>query len=199
MTFLTILKLLMDAYTLEPVDIRKVEELFREAQSSRDIGLQPFHFSAIINAYGCVLKDLNKALEVFNSIPNYRAKPGTKLLDATVVETMINAAVAHRRMDLVPGLIETMTAAGVHMTAYIVNSMIKGYAVIGDLEQARSVFESLSDPAHGLAAMHNHAPHNPELAPSVDIMEPVYREVCSQIFIFIAFVDDPRSPRLGKS
>jgi len=42
--------------------------------------------------------------------------------------------------------------------------------------KARELFERLVDPPEGIAALHNHAPHDPSSIPSVSPMEPVYRE-----------------------
>ncbi|RDB15624.1 Pentatricopeptide repeat-containing protein 5, mitochondrial [Hypsizygus marmoreus] len=167
-------KLLMDAYgAIEPVDIESMERVFKSLQEDQKIAIQGNHFATLINAYGCVKRDLNKAIEVFNSIPTYsRAQP----VDAVVFEALINALVAHRRTDLIPEYIEKMGRAGVHMTAYIANFLIKGYAMVGDIEQARGIFESLQDPPEGMAAPNNHAPHEPTASPVVSQLEPVYRE-----------------------
>ena len=168
------LQLLLDTYgTLEPVDIPAMESVFKQLCDDPRVQILGQHFGSLINAYGCVQKDLDKAIEVFDSIPSY----GPALADAVVFEALINALVAHRRTDLMPEYISKMTAAGVHMTAYIANFLIKGYANVGDMEQARTIFESLTDPATGVAAPNNHAPHNPSDAPIVSPTEPVYREV----------------------
>lgn len=166
-------KLLMETYVLEPINIQKVESVFNTVLRNPKVELQGTHFATLINAYGCVMKDLDKALAIFHSVPsNSRGVP----LDALIVESTINVIVAHRRMDLLPEIIAKMTLAGVHMTAYIVNAMIRGFAITGDLSQAREVFESLIDPPTGVAGMHNHAPHDPSAATPVKPMEPVYRE-----------------------
>jgi hypothetical protein len=57
--------------------------------------------------------------------------------------------------------------------------MIKGYAAVGDLEQARALFEGLEDPPQGVAAPNNHVPHEGAPANQVPRSSPVYREVCS--------------------
>jgi len=62
------------------------------------------------------------------------------------------------------------------MTAYIANLLIKGYSDAGELEKARSVFESLVDPPTGVAAPNNHAPHVLEATAPVHSNTPVYRE-----------------------
>jgi pentatricopeptide repeat protein len=164
----------MDAYgIIEPVDIESMEKTFKALQMDSQVEIQGNHFSTLINAYGCVQKDLNKAIEIFDSIPSY---PRVQL-DAVVFEAMINALVAHRRTDLIPEYISKMNAAGVHMTAYIANFLIKGYAMVGDMEHARSIFESLVDPPEGMAAPNNHVPHETASSSIVDHTAPVYREV----------------------
>ncbi len=74
---------------------------------------------------------------------------------------MINVLVVHRRPDLIPKYLKKMEIVSVHMTAYVANVLIRAYAVVGDIEKAREVFEGMADPAQGMAAMNNHAPFNP--------------------------------------
>ena len=72
-----------------------------------------------------------------------------------------------------------MNQAGVHMTAYIANFLIKGYANVGDMSEARKIFESLADPPFGIAAPNNHAPHYAVESTEVNVIDLVYREVWS--------------------
>ena len=176
------IQLLMDTYgCLEPVDLPAMERVFQELQENPNVKLTSGHFVSLINAYGCVAKDFDKAIAVFQSIPTYRDAPS---LDAIIFEAVINVLVAHRRIDLLPVYVSKMNEAGVHMTAYIANFLIKGYANMGDLDQARSIFESLRDPPSGMAARNNHAPHHPEVPLDVNIMDVVYREVCINYSFF---------------
>ncbi|KAH9986804.1 hypothetical protein BJV77DRAFT_51556 [Russula vinacea] len=62
------------------------------------------------------------------------------------------------------------------MTAYIANLLIRGYAAAGNIDEARKVFESLVDPPVGVAAPHNHAPHDTSVARRISPDESVYRE-----------------------
>lgn len=151
-----------------------MEQVFQELVNNSRLELQGTHFATLINAYGCVAKDLDKALAVYTSIFDHPRKP---TVDALVFEAIANVCVAHRRIDLMPQFVSKMNDVGVHMTAYIVNVMIKGYAAVGDIESSRELFERLVDPPEGIAALHNHAPHDPSSIPSVSPMEPVYREV----------------------
>ncbi|KAF7433545.1 hypothetical protein PC9H_005503 [Pleurotus ostreatus] len=172
-------KLLLDTYgTIEPVDINAMEDVFKHLEEDSNVAIQGAHWAAVINAWGCVVKDLDKAIETFDAIATHPStlKSSTPLPDAVVFEAMINVLVAHHRTDLIPHFLEKLNAAGIHMTAYIANCLIKGYALNGELDHARSIFESLQDPPEGVAAPHNHAPHQPTQSTKVEVMAPVYRE-----------------------
>jgi len=140
--------------------------------------VQGSHWAALINAYGCVGRDLEKATALFDSIEKH---PSTlvsrmQLPDAVTYEALINVLVTLRRTDLVPMYLEGLQRSGVHMTAYIANLLIRGYAAAGDIQQARVVFESLADPPVGVAAPNNHAPHNTSVGRRISPDELVYRE-----------------------
>lgn len=161
-------KLLIDAYgTIEPVDVSAMEGVFELLRNNGSVVLQGSHWAALINAYGCVKKDLEKAINTFDSIP---------APDAVVYESLINVLVTNKQMTLAPSYLEKLKSSGVHMTAYIANLLIKGYAAAGDIEEARRIFENLVDPPSGVAASGNHVPHegsNQRTSPSPS---PSYRE-----------------------
>lgn len=152
-------------------------------------------------------KNLDKAVEVFDSIeshPSTRAS-GHRLPDAVTYEAMINVLVTLRRTDLMPEFLERLTSSGVHMTAYIANLLIKGFAANGDLDRAREVFESLSDPPVGVAAPNNHLPHEVSPKSTVAPGAPVFREVCDlhnsvsvQCYTLILMSFQKNSHPLGK-
>jgi len=150
-----------------------MEKVFEDLEANPNVKLISGHFASLINAYGYAAKDFDKAIAVFQSIPTYHDAPP---LDSIAFEAIINIIVFHRRTDLLPVYVSKMNEAGVHMTAYIANFLIKGYANIGDLDQARSIFESLRDPPSGMAAPFNHPPHHPEVSSDVHVMDVVYRE-----------------------
>ncbi|TBU65179.1 hypothetical protein BD310DRAFT_1034793 [Dichomitus squalens] len=174
-------KLLIDAYgSIEPVDDSAMEKVFEQLVADRSVSVQGTHWAALINAWGCVQKDLDKALAVFDSIATH---PTTKqnsspMPDAVVYEALINTLVTVRRMDLVPPYLERLQSSGVHMTAYIANLLIKGYASVNEIERSREIFESLQDPQEGVAAPHNHLPHQNKQSNVLPVPAeaPVYRE-----------------------
>ncbi|KAG9103029.1 hypothetical protein FRC06_000430 [Ceratobasidium sp. 370] len=168
-------KLLLDCYgTIEPIDLPSMEDVFKRLQQDRHVSVQGAHWAALINAYGCAAHDLDRALSTFDRIPAH-AQP-----DAVAFEALFNAIVMHHRVDLVPAYLERMSVAGVHMTAYISNLLIKGYAAAGQLERARGVFDAMNDPPVGLAAVHNHPghthAHGSEGGTVVPVGAPVFRE-----------------------
>ncbi|KAL1939612.1 hypothetical protein VTO73DRAFT_9645 [Trametes versicolor] len=174
-------KLLIDAYgCIEPIDISAMEKTFLELVADRNVSVQGTHWAALINAWGCVQKDLDQVLSVFDSIATHSTTNprGAPMPDAVVYEALINSLVTLRRMDLAPEYLERLQASGVHMTAYIANLLIKGYASAGEIERSREIFESLQDPQEGVAAPHNHAPHQNKPHPTspVPANAPVFRE-----------------------
>ena len=172
-------QLLMDAYgTIEPVDITAMEQTFAKICADGSTPVLGTHWGSLINVYGCVQKDLDRAIEIFESIASHPStRKGGSMPDAVSYEALINVFVTLRRPDLIPVYMDRFQSSEVHMTAYIANLLIKGYAVAGQLEKARSVFESLVDPPTGVAAPNNHAPHELEATVQVHPDTPVYREV----------------------
>ena len=161
-----------------------MQKVFDDLVADSSVEVQGTHWAAMINAWGCVRKDLDKAIAIFDSIATHpsstgRSRSRTHQPDAVVFESLMNVLVTLRRADLIPAYLEKMQSSGIHMTAYIANLMIKGYAVAGDIEKSREVFESLADPPEGVAAPGNHAPHDSAVAngESVPAGAPVYREV----------------------
>lgn len=170
-------KLLIDAYgTIEPLDLDAMQKVFRTLERDPKVSIQGTHWAALINAFGCAKKDLGRAMDIFDSIATHPStlRSRAALPDAVCYEAMINVLVTHRRTDLMPQYIERLHTSGVHMTAYIANFLIKGYANMGDLVKAREVFESMADPAQGVAAPNNHLPHDGSLPSTIGSL--VYRE-----------------------
>ncbi|KAF9782137.1 hypothetical protein BJ322DRAFT_1111026 [Thelephora terrestris] len=172
------LQLLMDAYgTIEPVDITAMEKTFATLCADPSVRVLGTHWGSLINTYGCIQKDLDHAVEVFESIESHPSTlKGVPMPDAVSYEALINVFVTLRRTDLIPVYMDRFRSSGVHMTAYISNLLIKGYAIAGELEKARYVFASLADPPTGVAAPNNHAPHELDAAAVVQPNAPVYRE-----------------------
>lgn len=156
-----------------------MEKTFAQLVKDKSVTVQGSHWAALINAHGCAGRDLDKAIAVFDSIKKHPSTlaSGAQLPDAVAFESLINVLVTRRRTDLIPTYLERLQRSRVHMTAYIANLLIRGYAAAGDIEKARMVFESLANPPVGVAAPHNHAPHDTSVMRPISPDELVYREV----------------------
>ena len=156
-----------------------MEETFAKLVADPKVSVQGTHWAALINAYGCANKDLDKAIEIFESIASHpsTARARAHLPDEVTFEALVNVLVTHRREDLLDQYQQRMPELGIRMTAYIANFFIKGHAATGNIERAREIFESLADPPAGVAAPFNHALHEDESSPIPNIPNIVYREV----------------------
>lgn len=156
-----------------------MEDVFSKLAIDRHVQVTGVHWAAVINAWGCVKRDLAKAMDIFDSIETHPSTQMSKLQlpDAVAYESMINVLVTLRRADLISSYLNRLTGSGIHMTAYIANLLIKGFAAAGDIHRAREIFESLQDPPTGRAAPNNHTPHDSSPQDVVAADAPVYREV----------------------
>lgn len=160
-----------------------MEDAFAKAVTDPNVSVQGTHWAALINAYGCAKKNLDKAVEVFESISSHPSaeKARSHLPDEVVFEALMNVFVTLRRPDLMTKYQTRMPALGIRMTAYIANFLIKGYAASDNIEEARALFGSLADPPTGVAAPYNHVKHEDQplsLSPVMSIgADVVFREV----------------------
>jgi pentatricopeptide repeat protein len=152
--------LLIDAYgTIEPVDIPSVDRVLNELISS-NLEINGSHFAAVITAHGCAKHDLASAMRVFDDLSTLpetvQRRAVARLPDVLAYEAILNAVVSHHRCDLMEQYWQRMQTARVRPTAYIYNILIRGYSMNGKIDEARRLFEGMSDPVAGAAAPNNH-------------------------------------------
>jgi pentatricopeptide repeat protein len=118
------------------------------------------HFASVITAHGCANHNLDSAVRVFEDLSKLSEKVQRRavmrLPDVLAYEAILNAVVSHHRFDLMEQYWRRMQSAKVQPTAYIYNIVIRGYAMTGKMDEARALFESMSDPVAGAAAPNNH-------------------------------------------
>lgn len=163
---------------LEPIDIKAMEGVFQKLLNDKNVPVNGSHWGSLISVYGSVLKDLPKAIETFERCASHPSslKSEHPMPDAVVYEALLGVFVSLHRMDLAPEYLDKLAKSGAHWTAYISNTLIKGYAAAGDIQKARQTFEMMHDPPFGIAATNNHAPHSPT-EPHARADEPIFREV----------------------
>jgi pentatricopeptide repeat protein len=135
-----------------------MQTVFEHMASNPEIVLMGSHWASLINAHGCIAKDLNRAIGIFESIATHpsTARSKSPMPDAVAYEALFDVLSFHRRPDLIPVYMHRLTTSQVRPTAYVANAVIKGYSVVGDIDSARTMFESLHDPPTGIAAPFNH-------------------------------------------
>ncbi|KAK9447714.1 uncharacterized protein V1518DRAFT_71833 [Limtongia smithiae] len=130
-------KLLIDAFaTIEPTDIEAAEQvLVRIKEDRQPITIQ--HYAALINAYGCVNRDLQKAQQYFDFI----TKDGNVIPDETMYQPLIESYILNGEVMETDRIIRDMQAKNkVEVTGYMANILIRGWAEV-DIERSRQYFD----------------------------------------------------------
>ncbi|EPQ25798.1 uncharacterized protein PFL1_06665 [Pseudozyma flocculosa PF-1] len=156
-------KLMLDLYgAIEPVMPDELESTFEQIVQDPSVKVQGTHWASLIICYGSMLGDLDKAVATFESIASHPSTvaSGSRLPDAVSFEALLAVFVNRDRPDLVRTHFAKMVGSGIKMTAYIANLLIRSYSIEGPegLNEARQIFESMSEPAAGVAALGNHTP-----------------------------------------
>ncbi|GAA5970654.1 hypothetical protein JCM11641_007387 [Rhodosporidiobolus odoratus] len=154
-------KLLLDAYgaTGPEPDLESMQQVFARLVSDRTVAVSGAHWASMITAYGVVAKDADRAIAIFDSIsahPSTRNNPNGALPDAVVYEALLNALIANGQAELCDKYLAEMREKKIRMTAYVCNSLIKGYTSQSLYPEARRVFEAMSEPRAGVASLGNH-------------------------------------------
>lgn len=132
-------KLLIDTYaTLDPVDMPAAEGVLQQIRQSGVIP-EAVHYSSLIHAKGCVLRDMEGARALFDSVmadPHIRPQ-------ACLFQALFEAMVANHQILETQDVVRIMEARSVEMTPYIANALIHGWAHIKEIEKAESIFNSV--------------------------------------------------------
>ncbi|KAF3929193.1 hypothetical protein AA313_de0202859 [Arthrobotrys entomopaga] len=142
-------KLLIEAHvTCDPPDLKAGEDIIRQMRAER-VGVEAQHHAAIIHAKGCVIGDVAGARESFDKALR---DPSVKA-DTTIFQAYIESLVANHRVKETPEIIALMNARNIQMTPYIANPLIHGWALEGEIERSKMLYDSLyPNPSNGHAA-----------------------------------------------
>jgi pentatricopeptide repeat protein len=132
-------KLLIDTYaTLDPIDMEAAEGVLQQIRQHGELP-EAVHFAALIHAKGCVLRDMEGARKIFDSVLADRQIR----LQACLFQALFESMVANNNVDGTEEDLATMKARGVEMTPYIANALIHGWANAKDIEKAKDVYNSV--------------------------------------------------------
>ncbi|KAF3924059.1 hypothetical protein ABW21_db0208071 [Orbilia brochopaga] len=132
-------KLLIEAHvTCDPPDLKSGEDIIRQMRAER-VPVEAQHHAAIIHAKGCVLGDVDGARESFDkALRDPSVRP-----DTTMFQALVESLVANHRVRETPEIIALMEHRGVQMTPYIANPLIHGWALEGQIERSKGLYEAL--------------------------------------------------------
>ena len=132
-------KLLIEAYaTLEPINLSAAEAILLDIKAS---GMLPeaVHYGSLIHAQGCVMHDMAAARATFDSV----LLDGTVRPTDTLYQNLFEAMVANHQVADTSKVLQDMTARNVPLTPYIANTLIHGWAAEGNVDKAKSIYDSL--------------------------------------------------------
>ncbi|KAK6332416.1 hypothetical protein TWF696_003132 [Orbilia brochopaga] len=132
-------KLLIEAHvTCDPPDLKSGEDIIRQMRAER-VPVEAQHHAAIIHAKGCVLGDVDGARASFDkALRDPSVRP-----DTTIFQALVESLVANRRVRETPEIIALMEARGIQMTPYIANPLIHGWALEGEIDRSKGLYEAL--------------------------------------------------------
>ena len=132
-------KLLIECYaSLEPVNLAAAETLLSEMKQAT-VQPEAVHYGSLIHAKGCVMHDMPAARAVFDSV----LRDGNIRATDTLYQNLLESMVANHEVEQTTEILTDMTRRGVSMTPYIANTLIHGWAGIGQIENAKSIYEKL--------------------------------------------------------
>ncbi|KAJ4301855.1 hypothetical protein N0V90_003951 [Kalmusia sp. IMI 367209] len=134
-------KLLIDTYaTLEPVDMEAAENVLAQIRQAGAIP-EAVHYSSLIHAKGCVLHDMEGARQLFDTVlADTRIRP-----QACLYQALFEAMVANHQIADTESVLKDMRLRGVEMTPYIANSLIHGWALVHNIEKAKTIYDAVPE------------------------------------------------------
>ena len=132
-------KLLIESHaTLEPINLNAAEAILNDIKAS---GMQPeaVHYGSLIHAKGCVMHDIGAARATFDSV----LSGGMIRPTDTLYQNLFEAMVANHQVTGTSKVLEDMISRNIPLTPYIANTLIHGWAAEGNVEKAKSIYDSL--------------------------------------------------------
>lgn len=132
-------KLLIEANaSLEPVNLSAAEAVLEEMKVA---GIPPeaVHYGTLIHAKGCVMHDMEAARATFDLVVGN----GSIRVTDNLYQNLLESMVANHHVAETDAVVADMRARRVNMSPYIANTLIHGWAGEGDINKAKSIYESL--------------------------------------------------------
>lgn len=134
-------RLLMEAYANIPAyDMLTAHKLLTDMKKRDDICPTTAHYATLIQSYGCLHRDVQSALAVYNDMKRTGVQP-----DEVVYQAMFNTYIDNNDMSSAEELYKEMVDQGTKTLPYIENLFITGYGNRKELEKAEKVFKKMRE------------------------------------------------------
>ncbi|KAF9191674.1 hypothetical protein BGZ51_006893 [Haplosporangium sp. Z 767] len=133
--------LLIEAFAcIQPYDMNEANRLVQSLKRGPIRASEP-HYSALIHAYGVEHNNIIMAQDVFDKMRQAGIVP-----KGPAYQSLIESYIANRDVTRAVELRHELLASGQPSSAYIENTLIRGFGQAGDIVAAEGVFNSMADP-----------------------------------------------------
>ncbi|KAF9434542.1 hypothetical protein BGZ76_007820 [Entomortierella beljakovae] len=146
--------LLIEAFAcIQPYELSEANRLIQSLRRG-PVRATESHYGALIHAYGVEHKDVSTAETVFSNMRSAGIVPKgpayQSLIESYIDNNQVSRAVAVR---------DELLRSGQPSTAYIENTLIRGFGSEKEIQKAEKIFEAMVDPYQASASSHSKNSH----------------------------------------
>ncbi|KAG0287822.1 hypothetical protein BGZ98_004477, partial [Dissophora globulifera] len=133
--------LLIEAFaSIPPFDMSEANRLVQSLQRG-PVRATEAHYGALIHAYGVEHRDISTAQMVFQDMLQSGITP-----KGPAYQSLIEGYIINQRVNEAVGIRNDLLASGQPSSAYIENTLIRGFGQARDIASAEAIFKSMTDP-----------------------------------------------------
>jgi pentatricopeptide repeat protein len=132
-------KLLIDTYaTLDPIDMGSAEDVLLQIRQHGEVP-EAVHYASLVHAKGCVLRDMEGARKLFDSV----LTQSEIRLQPCLFQALFESMVANNAIEQSEPILTLMRQRHIEVTPYIANALIHGWANAKNLEKAEHAYNAV--------------------------------------------------------
>ncbi|KAG0011033.1 hypothetical protein BGZ82_003182 [Podila clonocystis] len=133
--------LLIEAFAcIQPYDLTEANRLIQSMRRG-PVRATEAHYGALIHAYGVEHRDVSTAEVCFNNMRKAGIVP-----KGPAYQSLIESYITNKQVARAVKVRNELLASGQPSSAYIENTLIRGYGHDGNIDAAESVFNAMTDP-----------------------------------------------------
>ncbi|KAF9970730.1 hypothetical protein BGZ65_010917 [Modicella reniformis] len=133
--------LLIEAFAcIQPYDLTEANRLIQSLKRG-PVRASEAHYGALIHAYGVDHGDVSTAETVFNNMRATGIVP-----KGPAYQSLIESFIANNKVARAIAVRDELLRSGQASSAYIENTLIKGYGLEKNIRKAEEIFEAMVDP-----------------------------------------------------